>query len=83
MTAPDDVPTQDLTPVPPGPPRTVEAKLVVSTTLATVLYMICSAVQANTAVLDPLPPWARSLVLALLPGLLGFAAGWRVPSNRV
>lgn len=79
----EDPPTVDFTPVPAGPPRAVETKLVVASTLAAVLYVVAGAVQENTAILEPLPPWLRSLVLALLPALLAFAAGYRVPSNRV
>jgi hypothetical protein len=81
--SPDDSPTEDLTPVAPGPPRQVEAKLVVVTVLAPILYTVLDTVQANTVVLDGLPPWARTLVLAVLPSLLALLAGYRVPSNRV
>lgn len=84
MSSPMDEPTVDLDAVPPAAPsRAVEAKLVVATTLATVLYVVGAAVQDNTQLLDPLPPWLRALVLAVLPGLLAFAAGYRVPSNRI
>lgn len=93
----EDPPTVDFTPEPrrwsPGPiewstearaaPKTVETKLVVASTLAGVLWVVADAVQQNTQILDGLPPWARSLILALLPTLAGFAAGYRVPSNRV
>lgn len=67
----------------PTPPTTVEAKLVVATVVATVFYAVGTAVQGNTAILEPLPAWLRFIVLAALPGLLAFAAGYRVPSNRV
>jgi len=88
----DDSPTVDLSPVPlpdpwagfvPIPPRAVEAKLVVVTVLAPILYTILAAVQDNTEVLDGLSPWARTLILAVLPSLLALLAGYRVPSNRV
>lgn len=61
----------------------VEAKLVVGTTLAGMLYAVLEIVQANTEVLAFLPGWAQGIVLAVLPTLLGFLAGYRVPSNRV
>ena len=96
MTSPmDDSPTVDLTPValpdpwanyvplPTEPPRAVEAKAVTVAVLATMLYAVGEAVQANTTVLDGQPPWARSLILAALPSLLGLAAAYRVPSNRI
>ena len=96
MTSPmDDSPTVDLSPVslpdpwanyvPPasGSPRVVESKLVVVTVLAPSLYAILATVQDNTEILDGLPPWARTLVLAVLPSLLALLAGYRVPSNRV
>ena len=80
---PDDSPTEDLTPIPPAPPQAVEAKLVVVTVLAPILYTVLATVQDNTEVLDGLPAWARTLVLAVLPSLLALLAGYRVPSNRV
>lgn len=64
-------------------PKTVEVKLIVVTVLATLLYAIGGAVQDNTSILDGLPPWAQSLILAVLPTLIASAAGYRVPSNRV
>lgn len=50
--------------------------------LATVLSVIGAAVQANTSILDGLPPWAQSLILAILPTLLAAAAGYRVRLGR-
>jgi len=89
----DDSPTEDLSPVPLPDPwadyvlaaraRAVESKLVVVTVLAPILYAILATVQDNTEILDGLPPWARTLVLAVLPSLLALLAGYRVPSNRV
>jgi hypothetical protein len=78
----EDPPTVDFTPE-YGPPRQVETKLVVASTLAGVLWVVADAVQTNTQILDGLPPWVRSLILALIPTMLAFAAGYRVPSNRV
>lgn len=78
----EDPPTVDFTPE-YGPPRAVETKLVVASTLAGVLWVVADAVWQNTAILDGLPPWLRSLTLALLPTVLAFAAGYRAPSNRV
>ena len=79
----EDSPTVDLTPPTPGPPSQVEAKLVVVSVLAPILYTILATVQDNTEILDGLPPWARTLILAVLPSLLALLAGYRVPSNRV
>ena len=70
-------------PVTPVAPKAIESKLVVSTTVATVLYAVLSIVADNTAALDFLPPWGKSVVVTLLPTLLAFLAGYRVPSNRV
>ena len=79
-----DGPTEDLRPVKPAhPPRAVEAKLVVATTVATLLYGVLEAVRDNTELLAGLPPWAVQLIVAVIPGLLAFLAGYRVPSNRV
>lgn len=64
-------------------PKAVEVKLIVATVLATVLYAVGTAVQANTELLDGLPPWAQTVILAVLPTLIAAAAGYRVPSNRV
>jgi hypothetical protein len=83
MSAPLDGPTEDYTAVNPTGPKTIESKLVVSTTVATLLYAVLSVVADNTAVLDFLPPWAKSVVVVLLPPALAFFAGYRVPSNRV
>lgn len=76
-----DSPTDNMAPVDPASKR-VEAKLVVGTTVAALLYGVLNFIAANTAVLDVLPePW-RALALAIVPALLAFAAGWRTPSNR-
>ena len=64
-------------------PTAVDSKLVVVSVLVPVLYAILSAVQDNTDVLDGLPPWARTLILAVVPTLLGVLAGYQAPSNRV
>lgn len=61
----------------------IESKLVVATTIATLLYAVLETIQANTEVLSFLPTWAQGIVLAVLPTLLAFLAGYRVPSNRV
>ena len=79
-----DEPTNPAVPTePPPPPKTIERKLVVATVAATVLYAVGNAVQDNTALLDGLPPWARGLILAVLPTLLAFLAGYQTPSNRI
>jgi hypothetical protein len=79
-----DSPTDDFTPVTPdGKARKVESKLVVATTLATVLYGLLEVVQENTALLAFLPPVAQEIFQAIVPTLLAFLAGYRVPSNRI
>ena len=37
----------------------------------------------NPSKISVLSPWARTLILAVLPSLLALLAGYRVPSNRV
>jgi hypothetical protein len=64
-------------------PAAVDSKLVIVTVLVPVLYAVLAAVQDNTVILDGLPPWLRALILAVVPPLLGFLAGYRAPSNRV
>jgi hypothetical protein len=83
MSAPLDGPTEDMSPVPSTGPRTIESKLVVSTVVATLLYGMLGAIQANTAVLDFLPSWAQAIVVTVLPTLLAALAGWQTKSNRV
>ncbi|MFF0133700.1 holin [Streptomyces mirabilis] len=41
------------------------------------LIGVLAGVQGNARVLEPLPDSISPLVLALVPGLLTFAAGWR------
>ncbi|MFJ1607073.1 holin [Streptomyces sp. NPDC088253] len=41
------------------------------------LLGVLAAVQDNARVLEPLPDSISPLVLALVPGLLTFAAGWK------
>lgn len=67
------------------PSPAVEVKLVVATVvtlLAGIAYAVVDAVQSSPAVLDGLPEWLRFLLIAALPPLLAFLAGYRVPSNR-
>jgi hypothetical protein len=80
-----DSPTEDFTPVSPTEDKTrkVESKLVVATTLATVLYAVLEIIQANTALLAFMPPWLQEVFQAIVPTLLAFLAGYRVPSNRI
>lgn len=70
----------------PDVSRTVEVKVVVATAVtlgAGVTYAVLDAVQADPSVLEVLPPWLRFVVLAALPPVLAFLAGYRMPSNRV
>ncbi len=64
-------------------PTAVDSKLVVVSGLVPVLYVVLLTVQDNTEVLDGLPPWARTLIVAVVPTLLGVLAGYWAPSNRV
>lgn len=76
-------PTVTYRPPVAGASRTVEVKLVVASVLAAMLYALAQAVAANTAILDPLPEWARFTILAVLPTVLAFAGGYMKSSNRV
>jgi hypothetical protein len=79
-----DSPTDDFTPVTPdAKTRKVESKLVVATTLATVFYAVLEIIQSNTALLAFMPPWLQEVFQAIVPTLLAFLAGYRVPSNRI
>ncbi|MYR61127.1 holin [Streptomyces sp. SID625] len=41
------------------------------------LLGVLGAVQDNARILEPLPDAVSSLLLALIPGMLTFAAGWK------
>lgn len=77
-------------PADPAPPRSaarvVEVKVIASTAvalMASIFYAIVNAVQAQPDILNGLPPWLRFLLIAALPPLLAFLAGYQIPSNRV
>lgn len=64
----------------------VESKVVAGslvTLLAGVAVALLNAVQADSSVLAGLPPWAQFVVLAALPPVLAFAAGYARSSNRL
>lgn len=70
----------------PDVAKLVEVKLVAATAvtlLAGVAYAVIDAVQDSPEVLDGLPPWLRFVMIAALPPVLAFLAGYRTPSNRV
>lgn len=70
----------------PDKSRTVEVKVVVAALvvlLANVAYAVISAISADAHILNDLPEWARFVILAAIPPVLGFIGGYAVPSNRV
>lgn len=66
--------------------RVVEVKVIVSsliTLFAGVVVGILNAVQADSSILGSLPAWLQFVLLAALPPVLAFAAGYAKESNRV
>jgi hypothetical protein len=66
--------------------RTVEVKVVAATAatlLASVAFAVLDALAHHTEIFDALPEWLRFVVLAAIPPVLTFLAGYAVPSNRV
>ena len=66
--------------------KTVEIKVVVATLaglLASVSYAVLDALARDHHVLDGLPDGLRFVILAAIPPLLTFLAGYAVPSNRI
>ncbi|MET9462959.1 holin [Streptomyces canus] len=61
--------------------RPIESKVKWATAAAYLtssgLLGVLAAVQDNARVLEPLPDSISPLVLALVPGLLTYAAGWK------
>ena len=70
----------------PDKSKLVEIKVVAATAatlLASVAFAVLDALAHHTEILDGLPDWARFVVLAAIPPVLTFLAGYAVPSNRV
>jgi hypothetical protein len=44
---------------------------------------VLDALAHHTEIFDALPEWLRFVVLAAIPPVLAFLAGYAVPSNRV
>jgi hypothetical protein len=66
--------------------RTIEVKVIAATgatLLASVAFAVLDALAHHTEILDALPEWLRFVVLAAIPPVLAFLAGYAVPSNRV
>ena len=85
MTGRHEVPGEEAPTPAPDTSRTVEIKVVaaaVVTLLASVAYAVLDAVGHSPQVLDGLPPLVRFAVIAAIPAVLSFLAGWVVPSNR-
>lgn len=64
----------------------IESKVVASSWTAAglgVLVAILNMVQDQPSLLGVLPVWAQSLLLAVLPPVLVFLAGYAKTSNRV
>ncbi|MDN5858959.1 MAG: hypothetical protein L0H84_10075 [Pseudonocardia sp.] len=71
---------------PAAPPDIVEAKVAAAallTMLASVAAAILNAVQDNPALLGALPPWLQFVLIAAIPPVLTFLAGYTKTSNRV
>lgn len=69
-----------------APPDVVEAKVWASTLVtlaASVGVALLNAVQDNPALLGGLPEWVQFVVLAAVPPVLAFLAGYVKASNRV
>lgn len=66
--------------------KTVDIKVVAAAAaglVASVAYAVLDALSRDHAILHDLPDWARFVILAAIPPLLSFLAGYAVPSNRV
>jgi hypothetical protein len=66
--------------------KTIEIKVVAATAatlLASVAFAVLDALAHHTEILGALPEWLRFVVLAAIPPVLTFLAGYAVPSNRV
>jgi hypothetical protein len=64
----------------------IEVKVVAATAatlLASVAFAVLDALAHHTEIFDSLPEWLRFVVLAAIPPVLTFLAGYAVPSNRV
>jgi hypothetical protein len=64
----------------------IEVKVVAATAatlLASVAFAVLDALAHHTEIFDALPEWLRFVVLAAIPPVLTFLAGYAVPSNRV
>ena len=64
----------------------IEVKVVAATAatlLASVAFAVLDALAHHTEILDGLPEWLRFVILAAIPPVLTFLAGYAVPSNRV
>ena len=70
----------------PDKSKTIEIKVVAATAaglLASISYAVLDALSRDHHVLDGLPEVWRFVVLAAIPPLLSFLAGYAVPSNRI
>jgi hypothetical protein len=64
----------------------IEVKVVAATAatlLASVAFAVLDALAHHTEIFDALPEWLRFVILAAIPPVLTFLAGYAVPSNRV
>jgi hypothetical protein len=64
----------------------IEVKVVAATAatlLASVAFAVLDALAHHTEIFDSLPEWLRFVILAAIPPVLTFLAGYAVPSNRV
>lgn len=66
--------------------RVVELKVVGAAAAGlacSVAMAVLDAVQHSPHILDGLPEWSRFIILAAIPPVLIFLAGYAIPSNRV
>lgn len=80
--APPVVPSHAAAPI----PTVIESKVLASTGVAfaaSVAVAVLNGMAANSQLLGGLPPAVQALILALVPPLLTFVAGYQTSSNRV
>jgi hypothetical protein len=71
----------------PKPVEDVVERKVISSSLVTLavslLIALLNGVAADSTLLGALPPVVQAIILASVPPLVTFAAGYATPSNRV
>lgn len=70
---------------PPNSSKTVEIKVIAATAATltvSIAFAVLDAIAHNPAVLDGFPVWSRFVIVAAIPPVLTFLAGYATPSNR-